>query len=399
MNMCTIYYNIARREWYQCEEPKGLLFGKEDTILTYVAGRQNNSLPFPVNRDGNRVGPLIGILTAPSSDNTFIGNLQNLKSIVLALQDRGALGIIITPHSLQEHPVQCFTFYKPLMKWIKLEVPLPTTVYNRIPYRPIEETQLFNAVVSFLKMKGIPFFNPYFFSKWNVYQILKRNQSLISFLPETILLTQLSDLESMLIKHQDIYLKRASGSKGIGIYRLKKERNKIIVETPNGKQIYRTLASFWEKNDEEFAQEDFILQKAIPYDTYDGKRYDLRLLCHYDYDSTGHSISGIGVRLSGESEVTTHVPNGGTIIPYERVRPRFDEALLNRLVYIIGKELNKQIEEFVGEFSIDLGRSVDGGLFIYEINSKPMVFDETHIRKKGLENLTKLLIMKATITT
>lgn len=395
--MITIYYHIEKQKWYQCEEKNGLFIGKTKTIISYVGSKQEHSLPFSVKKSGNRVGPLIGILTGSAKDHTFIGNLSGLKRILASLRNKGALGIVITPNSIKEqHSVEGFTFYQPLQKWIKLCTPLPNAVYNRIPYRRMENEQQFFEVATFFKTKDIPFFNPYFFSKWKVYQILKKNEFVSSFLPETTLLNQKSDLEQMIMKHQDLYLKSSNGHKGICLYRLKKYKNNLFVETPNEKQSYPSPSSFWEKNEDVFVQEDYILQKAIQADTFEGKRYDLRLLCHYD--EKGHSISGIGVRVAGDNEVTTHVPNGGSIIPYEFVRSRFDEGILQQLVFEIGKELEKQTGEFIGEFSIDLGRSVDGAIFIYEINSKPMVFDEVDIRKKGLENLTKLLIMKGNIT-
>ncbi|WP_453990649.1 YheC/YheD family endospore coat-associated protein [Bacillus nitroreducens] len=394
MKMSTIYYHIDKNDWYQCEEPNGLIFGKYNTIISYMGSKQEHSLPFQVKRESNIVGPLIGILAGSSKDNTFFGNVKVLKRILLSLQDKGALGIVMTPNSIQEDSLLCFTFYQPFNKWIKLRTPLPNAVYNRIPYRRMEDSQHFSDIVSFIKKKRIPFFNPYFFSKWKVYQYLQGNEFISSFLPETLLLKRKEDLEFMITKHWDLYLKSSKGCKGIGLYRITKRNNVYIVETPKKKQSYPTLTSFWEKNKLELMQEDFIIQKAIPSDTFEGKRYDLRILCHYE--KKDHTISGIGVRLSGKSEITTHVPNGGTIIPYELVRSRFNESILRQLVKKIGKELMEQTGAFIGEFSIDLGRTTDGAIYIYEINSKPMVFDEDHIQDKGIEKLTKLLIMKGT---
>src|SRR5690606_12466463 len=160
--------------------------------------------------------------------------------------------------------------------------------------------------------------------------------------------------------------------KGIGLYRIRKRKSLFIVETPNEKQSYSSLASFWEKIEESFIQEEYLLQKAIQADTFKGKRYDLRLLCHYD--ERGYIISGIGVRVACEDRLTTHVPTGRAIIPYESVSKLFNEAILQTLVFEIRKELTEQIAQCIGEISIDLGRAVDGETYIYEINPKPMLF-------------------------
>ncbi|MBR8645638.1 hypothetical protein KEH51_21385 [[Brevibacterium] frigoritolerans] len=42
---------------------------------------------------------------------------------------------------------------------------------------------------------------------------------------------------------------------------------------------------------------------------------------------------------------------------------------------------------FLGEFSIDIGEDESGSLFIYEVNSKPMQFDEEEIETNRLLHL------------
>lgn len=54
-------------------------------------------------------------------------------------------------------------------------------------------------------------------------------------------------------------------------------------------------------------------------------------------------------------------------------------------------QLARQIESASGhshgEMSMDLGVDAAGGLWFFEANSKPMKFDEPHIRKKSLERI------------
>lgn len=47
---------------------------------------------------------------------------------------------------------------------------------------------------------------------------------------------------------------------------------------------------------------------------------------------------------------------------------------------------------FLGEFSIDIGEDESGSLFIYEVNSKPMQFDEVEIETNRLLHLKNLFI-------
>ncbi|MDI4671622.1 hypothetical protein MKZ47_21450, partial [Pseudoalteromonas shioyasakiensis] len=87
--------------------------------------------------------------------------------------------------------------------------------------------------------------------------------------------------------------------------------------------------------------------------------------------------------------VTTHVFHGGTILPYKEVKERIDEAALERLIALSGARLGERFG-FVGEFSADIGVGSEQQLYIYEINAKPMVFDEPEIEARRLERLNQL---------
>ena len=67
-----------------------------------------------------------------------------------------------------------------------------------------------------------------------------------------------------------------------------------------------------------------------------------------------------------------------------------DEQLAE-IAHLCGIVLTKEWG-FIGEFSIDLGESETGDLFIYEVNSKPMQFDEADIEANRLFQLKQLFI-------
>ncbi|MFT4417072.1 YheC/YheD family protein [Fredinandcohnia humi] len=397
--MITVYYHPEKKSWYHCEATTDFVFGKTNHHVSYVGSKLDNSLPFPIGKDENKLGPIIGILTGSSQGKkSFIGNIPTLLNLQKALQSKGALGVVITPDSFKDIFVDGYTFYSPIKKWIKIRTPLPDVVYNRIPYRIMEDTTDFTNMVSFLKETNIPFFNPFFFSKWEIFQMLQSNDLLSPFLPHTILFQHKDDLKKMLEPYTKLYLKATNGRKGIGLYYLEYDNQELSLKSVEGYRSYSSFSAFWRDNKEVFQKGTYIIQQAIQSDTFEGNRYDLRILCHYQENIKGHIISGIGVRLAGENRISTHVPNGGSIIPYDRIATRFDDIILRSLVFNIGNVLNVQIGDFIGEFSIDLGRSTTGQYYVYEVNSKPMVFDEPHIKKRGLENLTQLLIMKAKTT-
>ena len=84
---------------------------------------------------------------------------------------------------------------------------------------------------------------------------------------------------------------------------------------------------------------------------------------------------GIGVRMSQRQEVTTHVPTGGKDHFFEGSGDAQTKKEISRIVQRCGEELAKSFG-YVGEFSIDLAPREQGGFVLFEINSKPMSFDE-----------------------
>ena len=390
-----IYYDPTAKKWLQNEVQHVLLWGKNKCEIGYSGSISNNSLPFPISFDGISLGPIIGILAGESNKKKVIGNSSTFRLLSLSLQQFGALCVVFTPSTINEKGMDGFLYVSAIKKWIKVTSPLPNVVYNRIPSRLLEKKSLYSNTFSFLDNNSIPYFNRSFFSKWETFKMLIKNPSLYDHIPKTELHTSFSNLQSMLQTYNEIYLKPSEGHKGKGIY-------KIILEAPTNITLLHTKESFtydnldrlWDKIKKQIESTPYIIQEAVKSDTFNGKRYDLRILAHYQ--EKDYHISGIGVRMSGNQEVTTHVPNGGRIIPFKKLADRVDKAKIASIVNSIGKQLETETGSFIGEFSVDIGKSaIDDNYYIYEVNSKPMVFDEPDIKNKGLENLSKLLIMRA----
>src|SRR5690606_1812955 len=175
-------------------------------------------------------------------------------------------------------------------------------------------------------------------------------------------------LKQMIEAYSEIYLKAARGHKGLGVYKIGKVKNNFSIESSNWAKSFN---SFYELCNEILGivgSEEFIIQESISSDLFEGKRYDLRVLAHYQKNS--YIISGIGIRLAGTQQITTHVPNGGTLLKYEKISARIDRKIIQTIVTEIGTTLSTQLDKFIGEFSVDIGKSKTGLYYIYEVNSK-----------------------------
>ncbi|MCA1030853.1 YheC/YheD family protein [Bacillus timonensis] len=394
-----ILYDFNKKAWYHTLKHSSVLsFGKNEWPINPNRSLSSSKLLFSISANGNNV-PLIGILASDSSRNKkgFLGNHFTFQRIQASLLKKGAMSIVFTPSRLYSDHVEGFMFHPTYKKWVIVKSPLPHIVYNRISSRQTEKKQIVQQTFERLQNMNIPYCNPSFLTKWETFQLLNKNAQIKQHLPLTKILSDLNHLSTFLAKHKKVYLKSNEGSKGEGVFLLCEEHDQYSIINSKGEvSSFQTIEQMLSHLQPIFKDSKFIIQEAISTSTVNGRRFDLRVLAHLGEDEH-FIVSGIGVRVAGMHRITTHIPNGGSILPFDQVQDKINIPLLQSLIQEIGKELNHSNKTFFGEFSTDIGVSKDGNLYIFEINSKPMVFDEPSIKEQGLENLTKLLIMRANV--
>ncbi|MBM6617776.1 YheC/YheD family protein [Bacillus suaedaesalsae] len=335
--------------------------------------------------------PLVGILAGTSTQKAFLGNEAAFKRIQLTLQRAGGLSFVFTPSTYSSEKILGYVYDFQNECWRSYRFPLPSVVYNRVPLRKMEQTKQFLNLKNFLNTCNIPFFNDCFFHKDEVFTILCSNENLLPFLPVTCDLDSIMTFHDMIQQFQSVYLKPCKGKRGKGIVVVKKnDDDSWDIETIDTKLKIHSDIELINGWIQPMLDKDYIVQQFVAPLNWNGSRFDYRVLVHRK-NETDFVMSGIGVRQSGHQQVTTHVPAGGKILSFSQLPFKEDKRTLNFLASEIGKTLTNQYAN-IGEFSMDVGKGKNGDLYIFEVNSKPMVFDEDHIRRKGLKNLIELFI-------
>jgi glutathione synthase/RimK-type ligase-like ATP-grasp enzyme len=331
--------------------------------------------------------PLVGILTSKGKiEDTFRGDLSVFKSIQKELMRIGGLSFIFTTEGVNENDVSGYIFYETLEKWGKIAFPFPDIIYNKVSSRNEEKNTPFLTLFDSYKQGNKPFFNPSFFDKWDIYQALSKSNHLLPYLPKTWIYTNMNDLLYKLNTYHSLYVKPVNGHKGKGIYKLSFDGLYYFIHRKHNRMKY-FHADFAHDVGTLLKEGQYLLQMDIHTDKIDDCKYDLRILCLYNNES--HKISGIGVRKAAENSIITHVPNGGDIVSLQYVKHKYSTRHLNWLVETVGDELTKEFG-FIGEFSVDVGLSPEGKPYIFEVNSKPMIFDEIDIQKKRISQLVEV---------
>ncbi|RTR31392.1 YheC/YheD family protein [Robertmurraya yapensis] len=382
-----LYYDPDKQSWFHTEAEQEYTFGVDEIPVPYRNKPSSSSIPFHLGyRKKNNLGPFLGILAGRKNERNIIGNGPLFKKLQEEILDYGGLSFVFTLEHMREQQVDGYLYLPYKEQWLLVKLPIPHLVYNRLPFRKMEQTEQFQSAIRLFQKKDVCFFNPSFLDKYQLYKIFKEDAHLSRYFPETILIQDRLSLESFLDQHKDIYVKPSNAAKGRGIYRIMKNE-KILVQGLKKNQTFTDFDELWKEYRAKLTKVPYIAQKSISPLLHEGNRYDFRVLAHFDGEK--YIVTGIGIRQSVEQSVTTHIPNGGRLIPQQEVLKEKDKQFIQAVVQRCGEILTKEIG-FFGEFSMDVGLTENEDYVIYEINSKPMSFDEKDIEEARVRQLVQL---------
>ncbi|MED3780169.1 YheC/YheD family protein [Heyndrickxia sporothermodurans] len=386
----NIYFDKKRGVFFHNKKANSPLFwGMFDELLPLSAEKTDSSLvKINVKKNGCRIGPLVGILTSKTKDGDVIGSKDVFISIQKQLQLCGGLSFIYTMEDCNEQFIDGTFFVEEENSWFKASFPYPNIIYNRLSARSDEKSEQFINHTNKLNHHQIFFFNPSFIDKYSMYQLFSKNPLLHPLLPSTRLIKEKEDLLEFLEAYSIIYLKPTIRSQGKGIFHIKREEDATFI-CKNAKKTY-TFSSFielWSFIEKAIQKNSYIAQVDIESAKISENKYDYRILSHYVNDE--YQLTGVGIRVAEAGKITTHLSKGRSIFPYEKVKKKSLEKVFHWIIQECGKTLSKEYGNFA-EFTIDMGRDQSGKLWIYEVNSKPMSFDEEDIEKKRIKNLIQI---------
>ncbi|MGP7818978.1 YheC/YheD family endospore coat-associated protein [Niallia sp. 01092] len=383
----NVYYDSKKRCW-SIVNKEDRTIGSNKIKLAAIKTVENHHYPFPIVETEKNAGPIVGILTSYNNKKKLVGNGPLFIRLQTELRALGGIIVVFAPEDVEENGISGFAYVHDENRWIYVKSPLPHIVYNRIPFRKTEKDSSFHRAIAIFSNNSIPYFNPSFINKFDLYQVLKMDKVLKKFLPETILITQKKELGTFLLKHKNIYIKAVQGYKGKNIFNIYfNEDSSIICNSSFTTSTFPSFDSFWQSFEQSQKNTIFIAQQTIDAALFHDHRYDFRILITYNHDK--YTLTGVGIRQSVSQEITTHIPNGGQLLSYDLVQTAEHDDFIHLLVENCGPVLSEHFG-FFGEFSIDACVDKDGNYYIFEINSKPMLFDEEEIETKRCRQLINL---------
>ncbi|ADU29710.1 YheC/YheD family protein [Evansella cellulosilytica] len=364
------------------------------------------SLPFSISLSINRIsnnkmvlGPITGIYTAgftgsilrPVGDRSFL-----LAKYIHAARCIGAFAYVFGAHHInwEEEMIEGYTFSD--SGWKKVIVPFPDVIYDRLPNRRTEAHPLFSNAREKLQSKyEIPWFNPGFFDKSKIYDILIQLDEVNHLLPKTISAPTQDEIIAFIHEQEHVYMKPKNGSLGVGIHQITYDPNSSFYYCrfrDNTRNRLRRYSSLLHLLKTQFKQgyDQYVIQQGISLMKYQNNPIDFRV--HTNKDEKGiWRMSAIAAKIAGPGSVTTHVKSGGHIKLIEEIWEDLDlnKSLLNNIKHTalrLSSAIDKKTDGYIGEIGFDIGVDEQERIWMFEANSKPgrTIFSHPKLSKEDL---------------
>ncbi|EIJ81979.1 hypothetical protein PB1_03540 [Bacillus methanolicus PB1] len=428
----TVFYP---NDLYVSSEIQTIAFGNKTANAQFIPHPDNKNkiyiskdiqteLKFPdlavplhvfIDNDTLFIGPLVGIFTAGFSPFLIrpIGERTLFFAKLLSVQNKvGALAFVFGEQHIDWDQSVIKGYFYQQKGWEMIEVPFPNVVYDRLPNRKTEKLSELRKIKERMQNDYlIPWYNPGFFNKLDVYERLEQDDTVSRYLPETHPFISFSLMESMLAKYGHLYVKPKNGSLGIGIHQIlydKKDgsyycrfrnslgENKLIKSGSLEGLVRRVFTSRKLGN--------LLIQQGIHLIRKDKRQVDFRV--HTNKDEHGAwRVSAVAAKVAGSGSATTHINNGGTIKTLEEIFTDKEEKevyihKLTNAALALSQALENMMEGIIGEIGFDMGIDRNGDVWLFEANSKPgrSIFKHPQLKKFDLLTRTCSLAFAVFLT-
>ncbi|MGA8944105.1 MAG: YheC/YheD family protein [Thermoactinomyces sp.] len=337
-----------------------------------------------------RLGPIFGILINAHPQEhlaqPFGLMTRFLNECTAAGESKGIRIAVFTPEHLDLKRNETTVWIKQKKKWRSTKYPLPDVIYNRITSRRVEQQEALQRKLSLIKnLYNIPLFNERFLDKYQVYQILDKNEHIRNKLPKTCLFRDKNSI-SLFKQYPTVYLKPTNGSLGSGIIKMTRTREGWIYQasTPVG-TIRRTLKSNYRMIQflqQKIGKKPYIVQQGLNLMKFENRPVDFRILVQKRKEGIWKITSAVA-RIANSQHIVSNLARGGTIrkagdvlkeLPYAH-KPSLAKMRMTALE--IAKAFEQSAEGHFAELGIDLAIDTLGKIWLIEINSKPSKTDDT----------------------
>lgn len=262
--------------------------------------------------------------------------------------------------------------------WQAAFYPIPRVVYDRLfPGKACWHTY-WNAASRLRRLKRVSFMGKGLHGKWQMYRIVRRDERLSQYLPETHRVHSFSAVAAMLKKYGVVFLKPMFGSGGTGIIRVSRTKSGYTVRGRGRTGRYRlsvhSLASLQVALSG--VNSRYLVQQGLKLNYLNGSTYDVRVIVQKNGQGEWQ-VSGKAARIGRKGSITSNLHTGGTARTVESIMhhyfPDRADGIISE-IHALVLDIANLMDQKAGplcDLGLDLGVDVTGRVWLIEVNSKP----------------------------
>ncbi|HHW10040.1 MAG TPA: YheC/YheD family protein [Firmicutes bacterium] len=332
-----------------------------------------------------RIGPIVGILMPGARGGVSPFGNMTLGTNYFIQEGRRASVLPIA------FTVKGINFKRGVLKgytlvmganpyWVRRVLPIPDVVFDQVTVRRKDRSAEVREVRRKLAERGIPYFNPGFFDKWDLHNRLMQCEELQPHLPETYLLT-VENLRLAAEKYNRLFIKPVEGSLGRHI-------NVLLKNKEHGWTLRR--ASRWSRRElitdlaavpgklPKIEPGTYLVQQGLDLCRCRGRPIDIRVLAQRNLTGKWR-VTKFFARVPPRGQLIANITRGakGMPVPWTLAHCfRHGKVVVIRrqlvsLALKVCRYLEKTIDGHLGELGVDLGVDTKGHVWIIEVNAKP----------------------------
>jgi glutathione synthase/RimK-type ligase-like ATP-grasp enzyme len=290
-----------------------------------------------------------------------------------------------------------YTYDRHGKRWNKGQFPLPDLIYDRCFFNNRKAYITYHSHIHQLQRnKRITFLGHGLKGKWQVNELLSKDQEIAPYLPHTEKVLGIATIKRWLTDYGELFLKPQGGSQGRNVVYIRKLTNSpyhyyVRGRDPanqlfqygffNSLDLYRWIKRF-------MGSRHFVVQRYLQLTTENGEPFDIRSFVQKNYRGDWKFI-GCALRKGKPESLTSNLHGGGFA---EQVGPFLDQhygdktARMLQDIETISIQIARTLEYQHGrlvELGIDMGIDREGQLWVLEANSKPGRTIFSHIGDKS----------------
>ncbi|MDF2923023.1 MAG: YheC/YheD family protein [Paenibacillaceae bacterium] len=358
------------------------------------------------------LGPVVGVLVSRvysrTPDRPFGAMTAFCAELTEACAQHGGFVYYFTPEDITSGNTAVTGWTLTAGRWIKQTHPAPDVLYNRLTSRKLENRPAVQHFMRDVKSHhGTVVFNEKYLNKTEVFQALRKDHSVQSYLPESYLFKNFAMLQAMCKKHTTVFLKPITGSLGKGIIKIsgKAEGGGYLCSFTGlsgvRKLTYPTLTQLFQAISGKMKQRPYQIQQGLRLMEMGGRPVDFRALVQRNLKGQW-AVTSVVARIAASNTFVSNLARGGSLslvgdaVGKSSLPQNVKAGIHNKLRTAsleIAKGIENHIEGHFAELGVDLAVDAVGRVWLLEVNSKPSKDDNTPTVENKIRPSVKQIVM------